>query len=71
MANHYDFHQGFPGLSFLLRSPIPSELTRCQQILYSESFPSGMAEHEIPGELEKQKSVIGLSGSAAKSTDNN
>lgn len=54
----------------LFRSPIPSELTRCQQILWSKSFPSGMMEHEIPGKLEKHKSARGLTGSAAKSIHN-
>lgn len=61
----------FLGLLFLFRSHIPPEPTRCQQILYSKGLPSGMMEHEISGKLEKHKSATGLTGSAAKSIDNN
>lgn len=62
----------FLGLLFLFRSHISPEPTRCQQqILYFKSLPSGMMKHEISGKLEKHKSATGLTGSAARSIDNN
>lgn len=62
----FRFLWGFSWLVFSLQKFYSPELTRCQQIPHSKSFSSGMTEHEIPGELEKQKSARGLTGSAAK-----